>query len=203
MSHLPLTGLTAATHTPFHADGSLNLAVVEQQAEHLLANGVTTVFIGGSTGESHSLSLNERLALAQQWFEVARGSALRVVVHVGTNCLADAKVLASQAQQLRATAISALAPSYFKPRSVEQLVACAAEIAAAAPETPFYFYDILVLTGVSLSMPDFLEQARHRSVATNFCWPLWPSVPKGPSAAASTSRLRSITASSWRSIAAT
>ena len=162
MSHLPLIGLTAATHTPFHADGSLHLAVVEQQAEHLLANGVRTVFIGGSTGESHSLSLNERLALAQRWFEVARGSALRVVVHVGTNCLADAKVLASQAQQLKATAISALSPSYFKPRSVEQLVACAAEIAAAAPETPFYFYDIPVLTGVSLSMPDFLEQARHR-----------------------------------------
>jgi len=29
-------GLVAASHTPFHGDGSLNLAVVEQQAEHLL-----------------------------------------------------------------------------------------------------------------------------------------------------------------------
>jgi len=30
MKHLSLTGLVAATHTPFHADGSLNLAVVEE-----------------------------------------------------------------------------------------------------------------------------------------------------------------------------
>ena len=66
MSHASLTGLTPATHTPFHPDGTLNLAVVEQQAEHMLANQIGTVFIGGSTGESHSLTLSERLALSQQ-----------------------------------------------------------------------------------------------------------------------------------------
>ena len=32
----------------------------------------------------------------------------------------------------------------------------------AVPETPFYFYDIPGLTGVSFSMPDFLAQARNR-----------------------------------------
>jgi N-acetylneuraminate lyase len=162
MKHASLIGLTAATHTPFHRDGSLNLAVVEQQAAHLLAQQVTTVFIGGSTGESHSLSLDERRALSQRWSEVARGTALRVVVHVGSNCLTDAKALAAQAQQLGAVAISALAPSYFKPRSLDALVACAADIAAAAPTTPFYFYDIPVLTGVNFSMPEFLTLAQER-----------------------------------------
>jgi N-acetylneuraminate lyase len=158
----PLHGLVAATHTPFTPDGSLNLAIVEKQAAHLLKNGVTTAFIGGSTGESHSLSLDERRALAQRWSEVARGTALKVVVHVGSNCLADARALAAQAQGIGAVAISALAPSYFKPRSLDALIACCADIAAAAPETPFYFYDIPVLTGVSFSMPGFLEKAPAR-----------------------------------------
>ena len=158
----PLHGLVAATHTPFHADGSLNLAAVEAQAAHLLKNGVGFVFIGGSTGESSSLSLDERRALAQRWSEVARGTALRVVVHAGSSCLADARTLAAQAQQLGAVAISALAPSYYKPRSLDSLIACCADIAAAAPETPFYFYDIPVLTGVSFSMPEFLEKAPAR-----------------------------------------
>ena len=157
-----LHGLIAATHTPFHQDGSLKLAVVETQAGHLLKNGVQSVFIGGTTGESHSLALEERRALAKRWSEVARGTELKVIVHVGGNCLADARALAAQAQQLGATAISALAPSYFKPRSLDLLVACAADIAAAAPETPFYFYDIPVMTGVNLSMPDFLAQAQER-----------------------------------------
>ena len=133
----PLHCLVAATHTPFHADGSLNLAVIETQAAHMVKNQVTTVFIGGSTGESASLTVNERLALAQRWFELVPGTDLKVVVHVGSNCLADARALAAQAQQLGAVAIS-------------------------APDTPFYFYDIPVLTGVSLSMADFLAQAPAR-----------------------------------------
>ncbi len=158
----PLHGLVAATHTPFQADGSLNVAAVERQAAHMIESGVASVFIGGSTGESHSLALEERLALGQRWSEVANNTPLRVVVHVGSNCLADAKTLAAQAERLGASGIAALAPSYFKPRSLELLVDCMAEIAAAAPATPFYFYDIPSMTGVSFPMPDFLEQARDR-----------------------------------------
>jgi len=158
----PLTGLVAAVHTPFRPDGSLHLDVVEAQAAHLQAHGIDLAFVGGSTGEGHSLSLEERRALARRWVEVARGTALGVVVHVGANCLADSRALAAQAEELGAVAISALAPSYFKPRDTDALVACCADVAAAAPRTPFYFYDIPALTGVSLSMPDFLERAEGR-----------------------------------------
>jgi N-acetylneuraminate lyase len=154
-------GLIAATHTPFQEDGSLNLKMVEAQAAHLLRNEVAAAFIGGTTGECHSLTLEERRALAEHWMEVTRGSGLKVIVHVGGNCLADARQLAAQAEMLGAAAISALAPSYFKPRSVEMLVACCSDIASAAPHTPFYFYDIPALTGVALSMPEFLATARR------------------------------------------
>lgn len=162
MKAYPLTGLVAATHSPFHADGSLNLAVVEKQAAHLAASGVNFAFICGSTGESHSLTLEERRALAVRWMEVTRGSKLKVVVHVGTNCLADARTLAAQAQELGAVAVAALAPSYFKPRSVASLVDCCAEIAGGCPDLPFFYYDIPVLTGFTLPMPEFLTQARDR-----------------------------------------
>jgi N-acetylneuraminate lyase len=70
--------------------------------------------------------------------------------------------LAAQAQSLKADAISALAPSYFKPKSLDALVACCAEIAGAAPALPFYFYDIPSMTGVQFSMPEFLAVAPAR-----------------------------------------
>jgi N-acetylneuraminate lyase len=162
MNHAKLTGLVAATHTPFKEDGSLNLPIVEKQAAHLVASGVTVVFIGGTTGESHSLTVDERLALADRWAAVSRGTPMKLIVHVGANCLADARTLAAQAQKLNAHAISALAPSYFKPRSIESLIACCQEMVSAAGETPFYYYDIPGMTGVSLSMPDFLGTAAGR-----------------------------------------
>jgi len=162
MTKSAFVGLVAATHTPFHADGSLNLAVVEKQAAGLLDQGIAAVFIGGSTGESHSLNVDERRQLTARWLDVSRGTPLRVVVHVGSNCVTDAASLAAQAQQLGAAAIAALAPSYFKPRGLDALVDCCQAIANAATETPFYFYDIPALTGVNFSMPEFLEKARGR-----------------------------------------
>jgi N-acetylneuraminate lyase len=160
--NMKLSGLVAATHTPFSSDGQLNLTVVEKQVEHLLRNGVSTVFIAGTTGESHSLTVEERLALANRWSEVVRGSKLRLIIHVGSNCLADGRALAAQAQTLGAFAIAALAPSYFKPKSLDTLIACCGKIADSAPELPFYYYDIPVLTGVQFSMPEFLALASDR-----------------------------------------
>jgi N-acetylneuraminate lyase len=162
MNTLRIQGLVAATHTPFHADGSLHLAIVEKQASHLLKNGVGYAFIGGTTGESSSLTLEERRALTVRWMEVTRGSALQVIVHVGANCLADARTLAAQAQELGAVAVSALAPSYFKPGNVSTLVASMAQIASGAPELPFYYYEIPTMTGITLSPSEFLAQAVGR-----------------------------------------
>ena len=155
----PLHGLVTATHTPFHADGSLNLAIVEQQAALMLKWQVGAVFIGGTTGESSSLTTDERRVLAQRWSEVVRGTALRLVVHVGANSLEDARILAAQAEQLGAYAIAAVAPCYFKPRDLDTLIASMARVAGAAPTTPFYYYDIPSMSGLSHSMPDFLEKA--------------------------------------------
>ena len=157
-----LTGLVAATHTPFHTDGSLNLPIVASQAAHLQRTGVSTAFIGGTTGESSSLTFEERRQLTQRWMEVTAGTPLKVVVHVGSNCVADSTALAAQAGQLGAAAIATLAPSYFKPRTLGLLIDCCAAIAGAAPRTPFYFYDIPTFTGVQFAMPDFLAQAAER-----------------------------------------
>ena len=158
----PLHGLVAASHTPFAPDGSLDLSVVEKQCAHLLKNNVTQVFIGGSTGESHSVGMEERKQLAERWAAVVKGTPMKLIVHVGSNCLRDARALAAQAEKLGAVAISALAPSYFKPGSLDRLIDCCAEIAGGAPNTPFYFYDIPVLTNVNFSMADFLEKGPAR-----------------------------------------
>jgi len=161
-AHTPFVGLVPAVLTPFDAAGELNLAAVEPHAALLAGDGAVGAFVGGTTGEFSSLTVDERLALAGRWAAVLKGTPLRLVVHVGGNCLPDAKRLAAHAQSIGAAAIAAVAPSYFKPKSLDVLIAWCAEIAAAAPDVPFYFYDIPVLTGVSFPMADFLERAPAR-----------------------------------------
>ena len=161
-STVKLHELVAAAHTPFRADGSLAADVVASQAAFLAANGIRTVFITGSTGESHSLTCGERLELHDAWADASDACGLDVIAHVGSNCLEDAKFLARSAGELGFKAISALAPSYFKPADLPALVDCCAAIAGEAPGTPFYYYDIPALTGFALPMEEFLGAAAVR-----------------------------------------
>lgn len=159
---MPLHGLIAAVHSPFDTDGELALNVVDQQLQLLLNHGVSGVFVCGSTGESHSLSLEERIRLAERWAAAVRGTPMKLILHVGSNCLRDAQALARHAASLNADAISAQAPSYFRPKSTLDLADWCHQIAKYAPEIPFYFYDIPSMTGVQLPMPDLLELAAAR-----------------------------------------
>src|SRR5262245_7599421 len=101
LSRTRLSGLVAASFTAFHADGSVNLAPVEAHAALLARNGVTGVFVCGSTGEGVSMTTAERMQCLQRWRDVTReqGSALKVIAHVGHNSIGDAKDLAAHAQK--------------------------------------------------------------------------------------------------------
>ena len=154
--------LIPAVLTPFHSDGSLALERVEQQAALLSGDGVRAVFVGGTTGEFSSLTIEERLALAERWLQLGREMGWTVLIHVGANCLADSCLMAHHAQKFGAGGIAMLSPCYFKPASVEILLTCCAKVAASAPDTPFYFYEIPSLTGVHLPIMDWVEQACER-----------------------------------------
>ncbi|MDQ3814477.1 MAG: dihydrodipicolinate synthase family protein [Armatimonadota bacterium] len=156
-----LTGLIAAPFTPLQPDGSLNLDAIEKQAAAMSANGVAGVFICGSTGEGVSLTIAERRQVAERWKAVG-GDDLILIVHVGHECLTDARELAAHARQIGADAVAALGPRYFKPANVDDLVAFCAEIARAAPDLPFYYYHIPSMTGLSFGMYDFIVAARER-----------------------------------------
>lgn len=156
-----LTGLMAAPHTPMNYDGSVNLDAIEKQAQLFEANGVRGVYICGSTGEGMSLTIQERIAVADRWQSVA-GDSIKVVVNVGHTCLEDCKTLAIKAKEAGVFAISAMPPCYYKPATVDVLVDFYSEIAAATPAVPFYAYNTPGLSGVNFSMVEFLEKAERK-----------------------------------------
>jgi N-acetylneuraminate lyase len=161
-SNSRLTGLIAAPHTPMTNSGDVHLAMIEKQAELLLSEGVSGVFIGGTTGECHSLSVDERLKLAERWSEVVSGTPLKLIVHVGCQSLVDARELAKQAGNLEnVKAIGAMAPSFFKPPRATEVAAWIADVASFAPECPFYYYDIPGMTGLQLPMVEILKRSKE------------------------------------------
>ncbi|EAQ79273.1 dihydrodipicolinate synthase family protein [Blastopirellula marina] len=151
-----LTGLIAATYTPFGADGRLRLDQTPQMVEHLVNTGVNGLYVCGSTGEGMSLTSEERRLVAESYVKAADGR-LPVIVQVGHNSVAEAKQLAAHAQAIGADAVSATCPSYFKVQSPQLLVDCMREIACGAPKLPFYYYHVPLLTGSLIDIQQFIQ----------------------------------------------
>lgn len=154
-----LQGLVAATHTPFHADGSIHWDVIPRQALALKRQGVIGAFINGSTGEGVSLTTAERKKLAEAWLPIGHQHGLKVIVHVGHTSSAEAADLAAHAAAIGCDAVSAMAPFYFKPASPKQLFDWIKPVALACNPLPFYFYDIPSMTGVRLKLIEFARMA--------------------------------------------
>ncbi len=150
-----LPGLTAAAFTPMREDQTLDIDRISGIAEHLVADGVSALYVLGSTGEGISLTTEERCAVAEAYVSSVAGR-IQVVIQVGHNSLATAQILARHAQDIGADAISAVPPSYFKPESTGQVIACLREIVLGAPELPFYYYHIPARTGVEIDLKELI-----------------------------------------------
>ena len=166
MNDFRLEGLVSAPFTPMFNDSSINYEMVDKLAASLIANDVTGAFVCGTTGESLSLTVPERKRLVECWKKYT-GSDLKLIVHVGHTSVEAARELAAHAQSNGADAIACMAPCFFKPSRVEDLADFCEKVAAAAPGTPFYFYQIPCITGVSIPMYDFLSYASDKIPTLN------------------------------------
>ncbi|PHN05922.1 dihydrodipicolinate synthase family protein [Flavilitoribacter nigricans] len=161
MRYEKLKGFIAAPFTCFHEDGTLNLNPIHAYADYLKQNGASGAFILGTTGEGMSVTTAERKKVAEEWMKSADPD-FKIIVHAGSSGLHDSRELAAHAQEIGAYAVGCIAPNFFKPATVDDLVAYASDVAAACPDLPFYYYHIPSMSGVYLSMPEFLQKASGR-----------------------------------------
>ena len=153
-----INGLIAAPYTPMSNTGKINPMIIPNYSEFLKKKGIKGVFICGTTGEGLSLSIEERFIIANEWIK-QKSPEFKVIIHVGTTSLEQSKSLAIHAQKIGADAISTMAPMFLKPNNINNLVKFCKEIAKEANDTPFYYYNIPSISGVELSMVDYINLA--------------------------------------------
>ena len=156
-----MSGLVAAVVTPMDTTGELNLEVVSKVVDHLEEKGITGIYIAGSTGEGMSLTDEERRAVAEAYVLAAKGR-MKSFVQVGHNSLKASAELAGHAEAIGADAVSATPTGYFKVSGEEELVEGLLPIVEAAPKTPFYYYHIPFLSGVTLDPMKLTDRAMDR-----------------------------------------
>lgn len=153
-------GVAPAMATPLQADGyRVNVAIIEPLVEFLIGAGVKGLFVGGTTGEGILLAPAERSRLHESAVAATQGR-VPLLLHVGADTTATAVELAEHAALVGADAIVAVAPPFY-PMHDDALLDYFRVVAAAAPETPFFVYDIphLAVNGISPALLPRLAEA--------------------------------------------
>lgn len=153
---MKIEGLIAATFAAYNENGTINLSIIPAIVNKMIDDGLTGVYICGTNGEGPNLTIEERMAIAEAYVKAVNKRIL-VFIHVGHSSITESKKLAAHAAHIGADAFSSVAAFYFKPSSVLNLVNSMAEIAAAAPDLPFYYYHIPHVTGLVADMVEFLK----------------------------------------------
>jgi 4-hydroxy-tetrahydrodipicolinate synthase len=130
--------LTAAV-TPFRQDGSVDVDAFRRLCVHLVETGSDGVVVAGTTGESPTLSDEEKLELFAAAVE-AVGDRARVIAGTGTYSTAHSVHLTGQAHELGVDGFLVVTPYYNKP-PVRGIVAHFRAIAEAT-DRPLVVYNI-------------------------------------------------------------
>jgi 4-hydroxy-tetrahydrodipicolinate synthase len=106
--------LLTAMVTPFDAQGRVDYAGARRLARALLASGSDGVVVAGTTGESPTLSTQEKIRLFSEVKE-AVGKDGCVVAGTGTYSTAESVELTREAEHTGADAVMAVVPYYNRP----------------------------------------------------------------------------------------
>ncbi|TGB00333.1 4-hydroxy-tetrahydrodipicolinate synthase [Sporolactobacillus shoreae] len=106
--------MLTAIVTPFDENGELSLDRATGLLEHLIKTGSDGVVVAGTTGESPTLTEEEKLTLFEHIVKIAAGR-IKVIVGTGGNNTRQSVRFSQKAAKLGVDAIMAVAPFYNKP----------------------------------------------------------------------------------------
>lgn len=140
-------GLIVPLATPMHKDESINFEAYKKLIDHVIDGGIHGVLAGGSTGEYHMMSMDERKAVIKAACEYAAGR-VPVVAGVGCYTAKDTIALANYAAECGASCGMVL-PPYYQQTSNEGIVEFFREIAVGS-KIGIMMYNNPLATGVEM-----------------------------------------------------
>jgi 4-hydroxy-tetrahydrodipicolinate synthase len=153
-----LRGTGVALITPFQADTSVDYSALAKVIDHVIAGGVEYVVTLGTTGETPTLSKEEKKEIALFTFDKV-GGRVPVVVGIGGSNTAELLHELGSFPLDRATAVLSTSPYYSKP-SQEGLFQHYKALAAASPK-PLILYNVPGRSGRNLNAATTIRLARE------------------------------------------
>jgi len=136
---IPLRGIIPPLVTPLSRPDRLDADGLPRLIEHVLAGGVSGLFVLGTTGEGPSLSYRLRREMVQRTVQHVNGR-VPVLVGITDTAFAESVRMAEHAAELGAAAVVLAPPPYF-PAEQEDLARYCEHLAQEV-SLPLYLYNM-------------------------------------------------------------
>ncbi|MGN8646985.1 4-hydroxy-tetrahydrodipicolinate synthase [Gracilibacillus sp. HCP3S3_G5_1] len=143
--------------TPFDQNGDIDYGKTERLINYLLQNGTDALIVAGTTGESPTLSKEERISLVKYAVKTVNGR-VPVIAGTGSNNTRETIELTKKAELIGVDGIMLVAPYYNKP-SQDGLFQHFQAIAQST-NLPVMLYNVPGRTGVDISPETIIELSK-------------------------------------------
>lgn len=147
--------------TPFDVNGNIDFDRATDLVNYLLDNGTDSLIVAGTTGESPTLTTEEKVALYRHVVEVVNGR-VPVVAGTGSNNTRASIELTKKAEKAGATAVMLVAPYYNKPDQdglYEHFKAIATET-----NLPVMIYNIPGRCSINISVDTIIKLSKVKNI---------------------------------------
>jgi len=137
--------------TPFKSDGqSVDYVVAEKMAAYLASNGSDSLVVGGTTGESPTLTWSEQYELFNVCKSAVGTTGCKIIAGAGSNSTEEAVEATKRAAKMKLDGTLQVVPYYNKPPQ-EGLYQHFKKIAQCEPDLPVMLYNIPGRCGINMS----------------------------------------------------
>lgn len=157
-----LQGTGVALVTPFSSNGAVDYPALEKLVNFIISNGVEYIVTLGTTGETPTLTKQEKLDIINFTFDKVNGR-VPVVVGIGGNNTSEVIEQLQSYPLEKAAAVLSASPYYNKP-SQEGIFQHYKALAAASPK-PIILYNVPGRTGSNISAETTLRLAQLPNIA--------------------------------------
>lgn len=153
----PFSGSGVALVTPFHDDYSIDFDSLKKLVRYQIDKGTDFLVVQGTTGESPTLSVEEKLEVLKVVQEENQGQ-LKIVFGIGGNNTTAIGEMLKLYKDLEIDGILSVSPFYNKP--TQQGIKAHFEYLASCTELPIILYNVPGRTGSNMSAATTLELAK-------------------------------------------
>lgn len=157
----PFGQVLVALVTPMTADGEVDWPATEKHMDRVISDGADGIVVTGTTGETSTLTDDEKIRLVEVGKDVSAGRA-KIITGGGSNETAHAIELYKASEKAGADGIMIVTPYYNKPTQAGVLTHF--RMIADATDLPVILYDIPGRSGIPIRFETLLRAAQHPNI---------------------------------------